>query len=141
MSGLSFGQDAEGNWGYKPEGADAVVPFKQELIKQSVSVYGYSSTDGTMYSPEAYKFTAPKPGKASFYVTFGCGVNGPEYGCYIKMNDQEWLKIIAYPEDNPFCYGGWSDSVEISANDVVSIGIRSPKGAYSHIYSATMVIE
>lgn len=28
MGGLSFGQDAEGNWGYKPEGADAVIPFK-----------------------------------------------------------------------------------------------------------------
>lgn len=28
LGGLSFGQDAEGNWGYKPEGADAVIPFK-----------------------------------------------------------------------------------------------------------------
>ena len=27
LSGLSFGQDAEGNWGYKPSGADAVIPF------------------------------------------------------------------------------------------------------------------
>ena len=27
--GLVFGQDAEGNWGYLPPGADTVVPFKQ----------------------------------------------------------------------------------------------------------------
>ena len=27
--GLVFGQDAEGNWGYMPPGADAVVPFKK----------------------------------------------------------------------------------------------------------------
>ena len=27
--GLMFGQDAEGNWGYLPPGADAVVPFKR----------------------------------------------------------------------------------------------------------------
>lgn len=27
LGGLTFSQDAEGNWGYKPEGADAVIPF------------------------------------------------------------------------------------------------------------------
>lgn len=27
--GLRFGQDAEGNWGYLPPGADTVVPFKK----------------------------------------------------------------------------------------------------------------
>lgn len=27
--GLSFGQDEEGNWGYIPPGADAVVPFRK----------------------------------------------------------------------------------------------------------------
>ena len=31
MGGLSFGQDADGNWGYKIGGADTVVPFKGEL--------------------------------------------------------------------------------------------------------------
>ncbi len=28
LGGLSFGQDAEGNWGYKTGGADTVTPFK-----------------------------------------------------------------------------------------------------------------
>lgn len=28
LGGLSFAQDAEGNWGYKPSGADTVIPFK-----------------------------------------------------------------------------------------------------------------
>ncbi|MEZ3426279.1 MAG: hypothetical protein K1W13_02575 [Lachnospiraceae bacterium] len=28
LSGLTFEQDAEGNWGYKPAGADTVTPFK-----------------------------------------------------------------------------------------------------------------
>lgn len=32
MGGLSFGQDAEGNWGYIPSGADAVVPFRMHPI-------------------------------------------------------------------------------------------------------------
>jgi len=28
LGGLSFGQDADGNWGYKTGGADTVIPFK-----------------------------------------------------------------------------------------------------------------
>lgn len=28
LGGLTFGQTAEGEWGYKPSGADAVIPFK-----------------------------------------------------------------------------------------------------------------
>ena len=28
LSGLTFGKDEEGNWGYIPSGADAVIPFK-----------------------------------------------------------------------------------------------------------------
>lgn len=27
LGGLKFAQDAEGNWGYKPSGADPVIPF------------------------------------------------------------------------------------------------------------------
>ena len=29
LGGLEFAQDAEGNWGYKPAGADTVTPFKK----------------------------------------------------------------------------------------------------------------
>ena len=29
LGGLTFGKTAEGEWGYKPEGADAVIPFKR----------------------------------------------------------------------------------------------------------------
>lgn len=36
FGGLSFGQDANGNWGYKIGGADPVIPFKPDL--QSVDV-------------------------------------------------------------------------------------------------------
>lgn len=32
MGGLSFGQDANGNWGYKIGGADPVVPFKNSKV-------------------------------------------------------------------------------------------------------------
>lgn len=32
LGGLSFGQDANGNWGYKIGGADPVVPFKSSKV-------------------------------------------------------------------------------------------------------------
>lgn len=45
MSGLSFGQDAEGNWGYKPSGADSVIPFKSSSNVRLV----YKSTEANTY--------------------------------------------------------------------------------------------
>ena len=139
MGGCRFGYTADGLPGYKKEGADTVYPFKSESLKQSISLYGFSS-DGTMYSPEAYRFTAPKAGKASFYVTFGSST-GQQYGCHVKINNQEWMKIISFPEGQVYAYGGWSDPIEVSADDVISIGILSPNGIYSHLYSAAMIIE
>ena len=32
LGGLSFGQDADGNWGYKTGGADTVIPFKSSKV-------------------------------------------------------------------------------------------------------------
>ena len=32
LGGLSFGQDADGNWGYKVGGADSVTPFKYSVL-------------------------------------------------------------------------------------------------------------
>lgn len=43
MSGLSFGQDAEGNWGYKPSGADAVIPFSN-LLNSTIIILGQMRT-------------------------------------------------------------------------------------------------
>lgn len=42
LGGLAFEQDAEGNWGYKPAGADTVTPFKSG-IEFIWTVYGLSS--------------------------------------------------------------------------------------------------
>ena len=37
MGGLTFTQDEKGNWGYKPEGADAVIPFRSAIQKRYLS--------------------------------------------------------------------------------------------------------
>ena len=34
---MNFAQDAEGNWGYIPSGADSVIPFKSGCIKSITS--------------------------------------------------------------------------------------------------------
>lgn len=33
MGGLTFGKTTEGEWGYKPEGADAVIPFRKNVFQ------------------------------------------------------------------------------------------------------------
>lgn len=48
LGGLSFGQDADGNWGYKIGGADTVTPFKTEPF-----VYDFS--DGTFNLSDSSK--------------------------------------------------------------------------------------
>lgn len=40
LGGLTFEQDAEGNWGYKPAGADTVSPFKNKITPIIKNVSG-----------------------------------------------------------------------------------------------------
>lgn len=51
LGGLTFAQDAEGNWGYKPSGADSVIPFKSgDLVEENLVSYFpslYSAKTGT----------------------------------------------------------------------------------------------
>ena len=54
LGGLTFSQDAEGNWGYKPEGADAVIPFRSAL---SLSFLQASGASGGTYDVKATSFT------------------------------------------------------------------------------------
>ena len=51
MGGLSFGQDTEGNWGYKPSGADAVIPFKGFHLEVLLTTHTHSVTSETIYFP------------------------------------------------------------------------------------------
>ena len=44
LGGLSFGQDADGNWGYKIGGADTVTPFKSGITL--VGSYPYTTKKG-----------------------------------------------------------------------------------------------
>lgn len=50
LSGLSFGQDSEGNWGYKVGASTEITPFKSggSLIIPSIT-YGRNGTRGNTY--------------------------------------------------------------------------------------------
>ncbi len=43
MGGLTFGQTTEGEWGYKPEGADSVIPFSNAVNLGDISASSQSS--------------------------------------------------------------------------------------------------
>ena len=44
LGGLTFAQDAEGNWGYIPSGADAVTPFSSYVIGEATWENHYDNT-------------------------------------------------------------------------------------------------
>ena len=74
MNGLSFAQDADGNWGYKV-GADSVVPFKNGYSVSEIKTF----TSGTLYSAETWidtKFSGDVSKIIAAYAQFSGTVNG-----------------------------------------------------------------
>ena len=52
LGGLSFAQNEEGEWGYKPSGADAVIPFNKAGYTLPSFALGYGKDNASdMYLP------------------------------------------------------------------------------------------
>lgn len=49
LGGLQFAQDAEGNWGYKPSGADTVIPFSNSTLLECGEVIFNDNGDQRYY--------------------------------------------------------------------------------------------
>ena len=123
LGGLSFGQDADGNWGYKIGGADTVVPFKGELdfdYEHNVSI-PYVVAAGNPNVLHYYTMTAEDAAYsylALFAVTAGSvvsielsGVSGPSIVCN-KPGGSYSFALIANPVLNGkvnFRHGGTGD--------------------------------
>ena len=123
LGGLSFGQDADGNWGYKIGGADTVVPFKGELdfdYEHNVSI-PYVVAAGNPNVLHYYTMTeedAAYSYLALFAVTAGSvvsielsGVSGPSIVCN-KPGGNYSFALIANPVLNGkvnFRHGGTGD--------------------------------
>ena len=72
LGGLSFGQDADGNWGYKIGGADTVTPFKSGITL--VGSYPYTTKKGY-------------PNNATHVFT----VNATKISGYKKMTEKNFI--------------------------------------------------
>lgn len=67
LGGLQFTQDAEGNWGYRPNGADTVIPFKE----CNAILFTSSPVNVAQYTNKWASLTA-----ADFYVgSTGCSAD------------------------------------------------------------------
>ena len=57
LGGLSFGQDAEGNWGYQPSGADAVIPFNGLHLEVLLQNTDNAVSETHYFPPGNYKLS------------------------------------------------------------------------------------
>lgn len=60
LGGLSFGQDEEGNWGYIPSGADAVIPFSPPVVTLKGSMAYNLSISGGNQDSASTRIFAPE---------------------------------------------------------------------------------
>lgn len=123
LGGLSFGQDADGNWGYKAGGADTVTPFKCDPdfdYEHGISI-PYVVAAGNPNVLHYYTMTAEDAAYsylALFAVTAGSvvsielsGVSGPSIVCN-KPGGSYSFALIANPVLNGkvnFRHGGTGD--------------------------------
>lgn len=123
LGGLSFGQDADGNWGYKTGGADTVIPFKADPdfdYEHGISI-PYVVAAGNPNVLHYYTMTAEDAAYsylALFAVTAGSvvsielsGVSGPSIVCN-KPGGSYSFALIANPVLNGkvnFRHGGTGD--------------------------------
>ena len=123
LGGLSFGQDADGNWGFKIGGADPVVPFKGEPdfnYEHNISI-PYIVVAGNPNVLHYYTMTeedAAYSYLALFAVTAGSvvsielsGASGPSFVCN-KPGGSYSFAIIKDPILNGkvnFRHGGTGD--------------------------------
>ena len=123
LGGLSFGQDADGNWGFKIGGADTVVPFKGEPdfdYEHNISI-PYIVVAGNPNVLHYYTMTeedAAYSYLALFAVTAGSvvsielsGASGPSFVCN-KPGGSYSFAIIKDPILNGkvnFRHGGTGD--------------------------------
>lgn len=125
LGGLTFEQDAEGNWGYKPAGADTVTPFKSGGADFVWSVYGLSGGIN-LENTGRVTFTVlnyTSAGNVGVYGTTsptGLSNNGHLYG-YFKT-DAGAAQVIETPDIESYPYivlhpvyaSGWTNNNTIN---------------------------
>lgn len=93
LGGLQFLKDAEGNWGYKPSGADSVTPFSgMEPVQWGISFPGMNDASYThlftLQIPYGYKKLKYESAIWAS-VTSIYGVHGIADGVDVKIGNQK----------------------------------------------------
>lgn len=125
LGGLSFGVDADGNYGYYKDGADSVTPFKSgiklkktcnqsqltidEDYDECLLVFASAGSYGSLAITNGGNYTMEEAGKSM--VANVSGINGQSNtGCYIIKNLQKGAIISATKNNSSVTiwnYGFW----------------------------------
>lgn len=76
LGGLTFAQDAEGNWGYKPSGADAVIPFKSAVLSGANIYNQLWASGGNGSHLNVTRYTFEEDYSSVFVVQSSSGIMG-----------------------------------------------------------------
>lgn len=112
LGGLTFEQDAEGNWGYKPAGADTVTPFKKNSTFNVVYQGIFDNVIATYLSAAngyvLYRIDTTWPQFAGKYLIIACvttsGASRQNPGIiYNGMYNGEKFNVNVYDGSNVGC--------------------------------------
>lgn len=95
LGGLNFAQDAEGNWGYIPSGADSVIPFKSGYKLEKIKILDITTTQ--KLSENSLQLSALYDGNAIFNPVYNS--NGKKELVCITSSNNLNLTITV---DKPF---------------------------------------
>lgn len=100
---ISFGVDAQGNWGYKKDGADTVIPFRTDEVRYSngFPIMQPVPTWDANVEVELFTFDASKPPKYVFInvrTSYG-GVNHDSIIFYDHENSPSYYQYCAAVSD------------------------------------------
>jgi len=104
LAGLTFGQTDDGKWGYKPTGADSVIPFKSgnccEILEISNAIKGINT------------IRFPRPNPIGFYYV----VDSTSYPSMYYSTD---MKNVLYLRKGSATYTGGRYTMPSTATEVV----------------------
>ena len=124
LGGLSFGQDAEGNWGYIPSGADAVIPFSSGF---KAVIHGRYTTN---------RWTAPNDGKISIQAIENTFIESGTitYTLKLQVNDVDAdiiTKTLSSGDQYPFHV---FENVSVKQGDTVRLINQISARRTYHLY-------
>lgn len=129
LSGLSFGQDEEGNWGYIPSGADAVIPFSS-IPTPFESSYALGAANFLTSYAHVYSEIKIPVGKASKTFSITARTNMFDAAVVLTLTGEDGKVQTA----NPTNASEQTLSLDISASEYVTVKFDKPAASNTGTY-------